>query len=197
MTEETKPKVKQSGRRQKGRILEKLVAQEFGLLFYKDSTSLCANPLSGARIWKGDVIPNSEEKGELFNNTRPVLYKHKGGLFPFVIECKNTESFDMNLIFSDKNFIYNVIVKCSEEAEASASIPIVVMKRNRQTPVLFIPEQFFNEWVFTLHGKFNFHHGLIIRLEDWVIMQLPLLRVLIPDGLLLNPQKTQDSPQIN
>jgi hypothetical protein len=117
--------------KKKGNKFELEVSKLISEWFYNDKTKLIRSPTSGANLYKGDIIPNLEKNMDFFQSTRPI--RDEMGIFPFVIECKNTQIVDIDtFIFDDeKGFLNKVWNKTCKEAANNKAFPIVICKKNR------------------------------------------------------------------
>mgnify|MGYP003132077247 CR=1 FL=1 len=72
---------------------------------------------SGAQNTKGDIYPSYDS-------------------FPFVVECKHTQTWDFYHLFNDNGPIYDWFNKITEEARSCKRQPLLICKRNHRPVVI-------------------------------------------------------------
>lgn len=84
-------------------------------------------PASGALHWKddkrvsGDIVPPD------------------GSIFPFSVECKNHEGWTLDTMVTNIGEFPSFWDQCTHDANEFSKVPMLIVKRNRVKPWVFVP----------------------------------------------------------
>ena len=104
------------GRKAKGNAAEEFVAKQIRELYNLNDDEVYRSPNSGQ---------SNRELGDIF-----IIKRLRESLFPFVLECKNHESWDIRSIFPNLNkTILGWYNKTKEECEGTVFEPVVIITK--------------------------------------------------------------------
>jgi len=113
------------GARNKGARFERYVAEQLSLWVYNEPGKFHRVPMSGGLGWAGNVKAHGDIVSDDDN-------------FPFVVECKNQEGWDLLQLHNRKGKLWNFVQQAMEEGEAAKKDWLLVIKRNQiSAKVLF------------------------------------------------------------
>ena len=106
-----------AGARNKGAGFERKVAKVLSNWIYGEPGRLHRTPMSGGLHWSG----NAKSHGDIVPDDPK---------FPFVIECKAQEGWDLMQLYNQKGTLWNFIKQAESEGESAEKPWLLIFKKN-------------------------------------------------------------------